>query len=113
MSGTMDMASLMDELSSSNKHRAAVKHQHEKLTNSELTPSAQVLQRMKELKTPYFTFAMNQSLGNSDYFRQRPLSTNKQAELDRVSSSSNLERQAIEDNDDIDFDTFLKNSNEA
>ncbi|MDC0598912.1 glutamate--cysteine ligase [Gammaproteobacteria bacterium] len=107
------VATLMDELADDSCHSSATASQLDKIKNSDLTPSAQVLQRMKELKTPYFTFAMNQSLANSDFFRARTLSDEQMTTFRNIALKSNQEREKIEANDKIDFDTFLKQSNDA
>ena len=84
-----------------------------KITNSELTPSAKVLQRMRELKTPYFQFAMNQSLAHSDYFRGLKLSTDKMTNFEIMSQTANQQRINIEQLDKLDFATYLHNMNNS
>ena len=66
---------------------------------------------MREVKTSYFSFAMNQSLANSDYFRLQKLDSEKHAALERMSLTSNQEREAIEGNDRMDFATYLQRVN--
>ena len=112
LDGTADIASLLDRANSTNTHRAAVLAQKAKVADSSLTPSARVLERMRELKTSYFRFAMNQSLANSDYFRGLKLSADKQAELSLLSQTSNQERAAIEAADTMDFATYLARYNQ-
>ena len=63
---------------------------------------------MRELKTSYFRFAMNQSLANSDYFRGLRMSDEKKDEFLRMSQTSNQERAAIEAADTIDFASYLQ-----
>ena len=79
----------------------ATQAQLAKVEDSALTPSAKILQRMDELKTPYFTFAMNQSLANSDYFRAQTLDRKKAELMKEMSEKSNLEREAIESSDTL------------
>lgn len=109
----MGTSHMLDAATSLEGHSKATIAQQDKIEDSELTPSAKVMQRMQETKTPYFKFAMNQSLANSDYFRGMPLSEEKMAEYKEIAQRSNVQRKAIEDNDKLDFDTFLKLSNEA
>jgi gamma-glutamylcysteine synthetase len=71
------------------------------------------LQRMDELKTPYFTFAMNQSLANSDYFRGLTLSDEKMVTFTEMVKKSDRDRTEIENADDVDFETFLERANNA
>ena len=66
---------------------------------------------MRELKTSYFRFAMNQSLANSDYFRGLTITKDKMEEFTRMSASSNEERAAIEAADTMDFAAYLQHFN--
>ena len=54
---------------------------------------------------------MNQSLANSDYFRAQTLDEDVFASLKEKSEKSNLDRQAVESSDTIDFETYLKQMN--
>jgi glutamate--cysteine ligase len=108
-----EIAKLLDAISGTNASTAATNAQFAKVANSELTPSAQVLQRMRELKTGWFRFAMNQSLANSDYFRGLQLPEAKRDSFARMSVTSLLEQTAIEQSDTVDFDTYVKNLNES
>lgn len=108
-----DIAGLMDEIHQHDAHTRATDAQLAKVGNSELTPSAQVLHRMGEMKTPYFTFAMNQSLANSDYFRSLTLEEGIMVTLKEMSEKSNRDREAIEAADDMDFGTFLNKMNNS
>jgi glutamate--cysteine ligase len=104
---------MMDAIHGNNASSAAIQHQLAKVADSELTPSAKVLARMRELKTSYFRFAMNQSLANSDYFRSRSLSNDTRDMFLRMSETSALEQHAIEQSDSVDFASYLKTLNES
>ena len=107
------IAVLMDDIHQHQDHTRAIDSQLAKVADSSLTPSARVLQRMDELETPYFTFAMNQSLANSDYFRSLTLNEKVMVTLKDISQKSNQEREAIEKADSVDFDTFLQRMNDS
>lgn len=109
---TAEIADLLDKTSGNSQHAEATCHQLMKVEDSKLTPSAKILQRLEEMKAPYFEFALKQSLASSDYFRARSLSAATIASYEEISKKSNLDRLAIEAKDDIDFDTFLKRSNQ-
>ncbi|MDT8398684.1 MAG: glutamate--cysteine ligase [Pseudomonadales bacterium] len=109
---SLETAALLDSSCNTSVHGEATHAQQQKVDDDTLTPSAQVLARMKELKTPYFQFAMNQSLANSDYFRARPLDAAKLAEFRAVSARSDAARLAIEASDEEDFDSYLQHSNQ-
>ena len=108
---TLEISGLLDDIHGDAVHGKATQAQLAKVEDSALTPSAKILQRMDELKTPYFTFAMNQSLANSDYFRAQTLDEKKLNSLKEMSEKSNLEREAIESSDTVDFETYLKKMN--
>lgn len=112
MNGVSRIADVLDKVRSIHDHSIAASAQRAKIANSALTPSARVLERMRELKTSYFRFAMNQSLANSDYFRGMNMPEEKQQEFLRMSHTSNLERETIESSDTMDFASFLKQFNE-
>lgn len=113
LSGVDAIAMVLDKVRSTHDHSIAASAQRAKVANSALTPSARVLERMRELKTSYFRFAMNQSLANSDYFRALHMAEDKRAEFQRMSHTSNLERDAIETSDTMDFASYLKHFNES
>jgi len=106
-----DIARFLDEVSGQPGHTAATDAQIAKVRDSSLTPSAKVLHRMDELETPYFRFAMNQSLANSDYFRSLTLDDELMATMKSLSEKSNQDREAIEKTDNIDFETYLERQN--
>ncbi len=103
----MDIAVLLDDIHHSSSHANATRNELAKVGNPALTPSAKVLQRMDELKVPYFRFAMEQSLGNSDYFRNRPLDASGMEGFRKMSAVSNLERESIEASDTMDFESYV------
>jgi len=107
----LSISELMDDIHQDETHSQATKAQLAKVEDSTLTPSAKILQRMDELKTPYFTFAMNQSLANSDFFRSQTLDSDVMTNLKEMAEKSNLERQAIESSDNIDFESYVKQMN--
>jgi glutamate--cysteine ligase len=108
-----EIAKLLDSITGTNTSVQATDAQIAKVADSALTPSAKVLQRMREEKTGYFRFAMNQSLANSDYFRGLQLSEKTRTGFLQASEESRQEQTAIEQNDRVDFATYVKNLNES
>jgi glutamate--cysteine ligase len=111
LNSTLQLADLLDTANNASVHRAATLAQQAKVNDSRLTPSANVLARMNELKISYYRFAMNQSLANSDYFRSVKLSAERLQEFERMSDESIQEQLAIERSDTLDFATYLQHSN--
>jgi glutamate--cysteine ligase len=108
-----DIALLLDRISNNTLHATATATQQAKVLDPALTPSAKVLQRMREVKTGFFQFAMNQSLANSDYFRSRHLSDATLSRFRTMSAESLQQQQSIEESDKLDFATFLRNVNNS
>lgn len=107
------MAALLDTVTESGVHHKATQAQLAKVLDPELTPSAKVLRRMREMKTSYFRFAMNQSLANSDYFRARKLNPAAAEAFAKMTSESLAAQQQIEASDAVDFDTYLERVNQG
>jgi glutamate--cysteine ligase len=111
LDGVGEIAAFLDTLEGHGDHAAATKAQADKVAQPDLTPSAQVLERMRDVKTTYFRFAMNQSLGASDYFRSLRLDPVALGEFATTSRES-LDKQAqIEAADTEDFVTYLRQAN--
>lgn len=108
-----DIASLLDTINKTTAHKQAAATQQAKIDNADLTPSAKVLQRMREGKTSYFRFAMNQSLANSDYFRSRKLSEFAQESFQAMTKESLAQQQDVESSDTVDFETYLDTINQS
>lgn len=106
-----DIASFLDTLGGHTEHSAATLAQIAKIAQPELTPSARVLERMGELKTSFFRFAMNQSLANSDYFRGLKLDPATQDAFAAMSRDSLAEQKRIEAADTQDFASYLRDAN--
>ncbi len=111
LDGVAAIAELLDKATGKPLHSAATALQRAKVSDSSLTPSARVLERMRELKTSYFRFAMNQSLANSDFFRARQLPPERQQDFLQRSARSIEQQRAIEQADTVDFTSFLQQFN--
>jgi glutamate--cysteine ligase len=107
------IAAVLDQVNAAGLHGKAVQAQRAKVQDPELTPSAKVLRRIRELKTSYFRFAMNQSLANSDYFRARKLDAATTGEFERMTAESLEAQRQIEASDDVDFATYLDRLNQS
>lgn len=102
------VASILDTAHDSEDYRDAVEAQRELVTHSECTPSARVLEDMMANHESFFDFAQRKSQEHRDYFMKRKLST-EQIERFRHESAESLKQQKkVENNDELDFDTFLE-----
>ena len=98
---------LLDLARGGNEYRDSIELQKRKLEDSTLTPSAQVLARLRDRDQSFFRFALEQSLAHREHFLARPLPPAEFARLARLAGDSLAAQQIIEDADDISFEDYL------
>lgn len=103
------VSDILDKGTSDARYRTALKEQQEKVYDTERCPSAQVLSTMKDKALSWVDFAGNLSLQH----KQQLLNgfSSQQALIDQHASSAEAsfrDEQAIKDNDQDDFDSFLR-----
>ncbi|MES3007250.1 MAG: glutamate--cysteine ligase [Pseudomonadota bacterium] len=104
-------AGILDHIHDTRAYSEAVANQAAKVADPELTPSAQLLRKMREENRPFCAMTMAQSSAFEDYFRNNPLSAERLAELKEASQAS-IERQTqIEAEDTLSFDEYLQQLN--
>lgn len=101
------VADLLDKATSSNHHQHALQQQIKKLQNPELTPSAKVLQRIREQDMSFFEFAMQQAQTFADFFGSEKLSTEEEQSFKKMAVDSLREQEEIERNDTLSFEDYL------
>ena len=93
------VADLIDEVSGDGLVGEAVRAQRAKVARPERTPSARILERIRETETSYRLFALTRSASHKAYFREDSLSRDRIAfyeELSRASSAEQARREADE-----------------
>lgn len=108
LQGIAPIAQLLDSDESAGAYTSALEAQRDKLANSKLTPSGQIMMDMQAEDVPWFHFAMNKSLCHADYFLQRPLDEQDKAFFSQAALVSLQEQQRIEASEDIDLEEYLK-----
>ena len=100
-------AKALDALRGDDSHARALAAQRAKLADASLTPSARVLQTMRDKQQSFLAFALEQSGAHAAYFRARPLDAGAtQAFADLATQS--LEQQAKLERDEVgSFDAFV------
>jgi glutamate--cysteine ligase len=100
-------AKALDALRGDDSHARALAAQRAKLADASLTPSARVLQTMRDKQQSFLAFALEQSEAHAAYFRARPLDAGAtQACADLATQS--LEQQAKLEHDEVgSFDAFV------
>ena len=101
------VANLIDEVTGSDEVGAAIDAQRQKVASPELTPSARVLESLREAGTSYFRFALNQSAAHRAYFRESSLPEERMAFFDRLSRESTTEQAQREAGEHETFDEYF------
>ncbi len=102
------LAASLDSAGGGSLYQQSTATQRAKLDNPAHTPSARVLQAMREQSIPFFRFSMNQAIAHRAYFDDHPLSgAQSEAFQDEVRQSL-VRQQEIEAADQESFDEFLQ-----
>jgi glutamate--cysteine ligase len=102
------MALAMDAALQTKAYTQAVSHAMRLLDHPEETPSARVLQAVRELHAGSFVgFARAQSLATKAELLSRPLTAQQQAAFEQESRESVQEQARLEAADTLDFDTYF------
>ncbi len=102
------VAELLDGAHESGLYADAVEQQRARVRNSGLTPSARILETMASQKSPFFRFALNQSIAHKGYFDEHPPTRRELTRQQSLARQSFADQEAIEAADEVDFDTFLE-----
>lgn len=105
----LPVAQLFDDSHNTSDYSDAVATQLAKAADPELTPSARILQEMRDTGLPFFRLAMQYSEKWADYFAQKPLSDETRARFESEAVRSLEAQQKIEQSDDISFEQYLDN----
>ncbi|MGX7005091.1 glutamate--cysteine ligase [Caballeronia sp. KNU42] len=101
------VAQALDALHGIDEHMTALKAQRARLADVSLTPSARVLQTMRERNQSFNEFAMELSAKHADYFRGRPLSADAEREMAALAVKSLDDQARIEREEVGSFDAFV------
>ncbi|HKI75049.1 MAG TPA: glutamate--cysteine ligase, partial [Pseudomonadales bacterium] len=105
------LAHTMDKAQGTTLFTRTLDSQRDKLVDAELTPSAQVLNDMKSQSVPFFRFAMNKAIAHQQYFRNLPMSTERQQYYRDLAEQSRMDQKKIEAGDVLPFDKYLERLN--
>jgi len=100
-------AATLDALHGTNEHARAVAAQRAKLADASLTPSARVLQTMRDEQQSFLQFALSQSERHAAHFLSRPLDAKLTAQYETLARESLNEQAALEHQDAGSFDAFI------
>ncbi|WP_176079520.1 glutamate--cysteine ligase [Paraburkholderia tropica] len=100
-------AALLDAAKGGDEHARSLAAQRAKLADASLTPSARVLQTMREQQQSFLQFALAQSERHAAHFLSRPLDAQVTAQFEALARES-LDQQAKLEREEIgSFDAFV------
>ncbi len=108
LAGCEKIAALIDAEEGNDNSTFALNCQRKKLLNSELTPSARILNQMREQSIPFYRFAMNASLAHNGYYADHPLRDARLKEFEELAEKSIKEQEDMEAAETETFEEFLE-----
>jgi glutamate--cysteine ligase len=103
------VAVLLDDVIENSAYSLAVDVQFPKLHDEHKTPSAHILDVMKENNMSFFKMAYKQSSQYRDYFLSHPLPADRQKYFENLAKETITSQKAIEASDNITFEQYLHN----
>jgi glutamate--cysteine ligase len=112
LNGTAHSAALLDQANNTNKYTQSLAAQQAKVKDDSLTPSAQILARMRSNDGGFSGFAMGCSKRTREELMSVPLSDGRLGTFSSASAQSLKDQHDVENGDNISFDEFLKQWND-
>ena len=104
----MAIAECLDRHDGSDRYVQSVRMMQALVADPDETPSAMVLQKLRDEKLSFFELALSMSGVHRDYFAAiTPLSDERRQQFLREASESIVRQQQIEDSDHISLDEYL------
>jgi glutamate--cysteine ligase len=100
-------AAVLDSLQGDDCHARSVAVQRTKLADSSLTPSARVLQTMRDKQQSFLAFGLEQSAAHAAYFRGRPLGAAQHQAFTDLALESLASQDKLEREEAGSFDAFV------
>jgi glutamate--cysteine ligase len=108
MESIADCASQLDFALGDDRYQKSFKVQLEKLSNPELTPSAQLLDRLKTEKRSFHELALRQSQQHVESLRASGLTSDENQIARQEAQLSIDQQQKIEQSDSVSFDEYVR-----
>lgn len=103
-----DLAEVLDADEPERAYRASLEPLLEAIEDPGLTPSARILDEMRENRESFQAYALRMSQGHAEGFRSRPPEGEKAAEFSRQAQASIAEQRRTEAGDTLGFDAYLE-----
>lgn len=108
LDGMQSVSELLDQHKDKTPYQDALKRQIEKVKDPELTPSARMLNEMRETKEGFYHFAKRMSENHNQYFTKLNLSEERDKFFSDEAVKSIAKQKQIEDSDNMSFDDYLQ-----
>lgn len=109
LAGTAECATLLDQALGSNTYSHAVQQQFPKLSQPELTPSAQLLADIQASGGSFYRHTMALAEQHKRYFIERPLAPEVHTRFHQQALESLYQQQILEQEDHVSFADYLAN----
>jgi len=106
--GMQSVSELLDQHKEGTPYQDSLKYQRKKIIDPELTPSARMINEMRETKEGFYHFAKRMSEKHNRYFTSLSLSEEKNNFFDEASRQSIKKQKEIEASDTLNFDDYLQ-----
>ena len=107
LDGVSTTAQALDNAHGGNSYQQIVEQMRTTVRNPDSTPSAQLLNILRERKLSYFDYMMQRARDQAAYYAEKPLSRDEWQKARQISEDSLTQQRAIESADAIDFDQYL------
>jgi glutamate--cysteine ligase len=98
---------LLDKIDGGDRYHRAWRAQQAKLADVSLTPSAMILEEIRQYGS-YYEFVLAQSSRHAEAFRSRPLPAGEQQKFIELAALSLEKQKRVEAEDALDFDAYLE-----
>lgn len=102
------VASLFDRANHCENYFSSVKSQFASVFDPDLTPSARMLEAMRENDEGFFHHAQRMSKHHCHYYKNLPMSETKKQFFEGMAKQSIADQKKMEAEDTVSFDTFLE-----
>src|SRR3546814_6382607 len=106
-------AQLLDQAHGGDHYAKALAIQAEKVHDSSKTPSARLLQALRDQNLSLHDYSLKRSTEHRDALRAQPLAPAIQEEYDQIAKESLIKQQQLEDSDTEDFESYVARYNAA
>jgi glutamate--cysteine ligase len=102
------IAERLDQAHGTDEYGNALALQRGKIDDASRTPSARILNTMRQQNMPFFRFAMNQAISHKGFFEEHPLLDEQLAAFEARAEASLHRQRAIEAEDTLAFGDYLE-----